>query len=146
MSPRTRPSLRKKPRQERSKATVELILEAAAHILVSSGYDGTTTKHVAERAGVSIGSFYQYFPSKESLVAMLIERLQQRVLGLLSERLRPHSIDDPEREVRELVRAFIEVYADNPALQRILLEVAPRIGMQQSTREIESREIGRAHV
>jgi AcrR family transcriptional regulator len=46
-------------------------------VLVTSGYEGTTTKAVAERAGVSIGSLYQYFPSKEALVAMMLERFHQ---------------------------------------------------------------------
>ena len=139
MSVRNRAAPRKRPRQERSKATVEVILEAAAHVLVSSGYEGTTTKQVAERAGVSIGSLYQYFPSKEALVAMLVERLHQRALAILSDKLVPHPITDLEQEVRELVRALVDVYAVNPSLQRVLLEQAPRIGRLQVVQEIEAR-------
>lgn len=139
MSGRNRASPRKRPRQERAKATVEVILEAAAHVLVSSGYEGTTTKQVAERAGVSIGSLYQYFPSKEALVAMLVERLHQRVLGIVSDKLVPHPITDLEREVRELVRSLVDVYGVNPELQRVLLEQAPRIGPLQVVQEIEAR-------
>ena len=55
---------RKRPRQERAKATVETILEASARILVKRGFDGFTTNEVATAAGVSIGSLYQYFPNK----------------------------------------------------------------------------------
>ncbi|EPX56222.1 Transcriptional regulator, TetR family [Cystobacter fuscus DSM 2262] len=139
MSGRNRASPRKRPRQERAKATVEVILEAAAHVLVSSGYEGTTTKQVAERAGVSIGSLYQYFPSKEALVAMLVERLHQRVLGILADKLVPRPITDLEREVRELVRSLVDVYGVNPELQRVLLEQAPRIGPLQVVQEIEAR-------
>ncbi|OJH38522.1 TetR/AcrR family transcriptional regulator [Cystobacter ferrugineus] len=139
MSGRNRASPRKRPRQERSKATVEVILEAAAHVLVSSGYEGTTTKQVAERAGVSIGSLYQYFPSKEALVAMLVERLHQRVLGILADKLVPHPITDLAQEVRELVRSLVDVYGVNPELQRVLLEQAPRIGPLQVVQEIEAR-------
>ncbi|ATB39076.1 TetR family transcriptional regulator [Cystobacter fuscus] len=139
MSGRNRASPRKRPRQERAKATVELILEAAAHVLVSSGYEGTTTKQVAERAGVSIGSLYQYFPSKEALVAMLVERLHQRVLGILADKLVPRPISDLAQEVRELVRALVDVYGVNPELQRVLLEQAPRIGPLQVVQEIEAR-------
>lgn len=65
---------RKQAKQQRSKATVDTILEAAARILEDKGFDGLTTNAIAERAGVSIGSCYQYFPSKEAIVATLIER------------------------------------------------------------------------
>lgn len=139
MSKRNRSAPRKRPSQERAKATVETILEAAAHVLVSSGYEGTTTKAVAERAGVSIGSLYQYFPSKEALVAMLLERFHQRALQVLAEKLVPHPITDLEQEVRELVRVLVEFYAENPRLQRVLLEQAPRIGPLQAVQQIEAR-------
>lgn len=66
---RTRP--RKLPKQERSRVTVEAILDATALVLVREGYDRASTKRVAGVAGVSIGSLYQYFPNKESLVAAL---------------------------------------------------------------------------
>ena len=65
---------RKKPAQARSRATVEAILEAATRILRDQGLAGLTTNRVAERAGVSVGSLYQYFPGKEALLAALIER------------------------------------------------------------------------
>jgi AcrR family transcriptional regulator len=59
-----RPSMRKQPSQARSKATVDAIVEAAARILGDQGWAGFTTNKVAEAAGVSIGSYYQYFPDK----------------------------------------------------------------------------------
>lgn len=139
MSARNRAAPRKRPRQERSRATVEVILEAAAHVLVSSGYEAATTKQIAQRAGVSIGSLYQYFPSKEALVATLVERLHQRVLQVLSDKLVPHPIVDLEREVRELVGALVAAYAVNPSLQKVLLEQSPRIGPLQVLRDIETR-------
>lgn len=67
-------SPRKKPVQERSRTTVEAILTATARVLVERGYAKTTTVAVAERAGVSVGSLYQYFPGKDALVAALLER------------------------------------------------------------------------
>jgi AcrR family transcriptional regulator len=71
-----RPSLkpRKQPTQARSSETVNVILEAAARILETRGFAGYTTNAVAERAGVSIGSLYQYFPNKDALTAALIDR------------------------------------------------------------------------
>ena len=65
---------RKRPVQARSRQTVESILAAAARILAERGYLATTTNDVAEAAGVSIGSLYQYFPNKDSLLVALEER------------------------------------------------------------------------
>ncbi|MBN3819935.1 helix-turn-helix transcriptional regulator, partial [Paraburkholderia sp. Se-20369] len=65
---------RKSPRQRRSTATVDAIVEAAAQILERDGLDGYTTNAVAAQAGVSIGSLYQYFPNRDALTATLAAR------------------------------------------------------------------------
>lgn len=65
---------RKEPSQERSRALVEALVEATARILAAEGADSLTTNRVAEVAGVSIGSLYQYFPNKSALIAALVER------------------------------------------------------------------------
>ena len=67
---------RKAPVQARSRATYEAILEAAARILEAEGLAGVTTNRVAERAGVSIGSLYQYFPAREAILAELVKRMR----------------------------------------------------------------------
>ncbi|WP_339692938.1 helix-turn-helix domain-containing protein [Celeribacter baekdonensis] len=72
-------SPRKTPRQARSKATVHAILEAAARILETQGVDAVTTNAVADRAGVSVGSLYQYFPSKEAIFAELIRQMRSEM-------------------------------------------------------------------
>ena len=69
-----RPTSRKTPRQARSTETVQAIIEGAARILERDGLGEFTTNAVAERAGVSIGSLYQYFPGKEALIGALIVR------------------------------------------------------------------------
>ena len=66
--------MRKQPVQQRSKVLVTALLDATARLLVTIGYTPITTNKVAEKAGVGIGSLYEYFPNKESLVAALIER------------------------------------------------------------------------
>jgi len=66
---RRRLSLRKTPRQDRSRATFEALLDATADILVRHGYAKLTTNRIADRAGVNIASLYQYFPGKEAIVA-----------------------------------------------------------------------------
>jgi len=73
-------SMRKQPVQQRSKALVTALLDATARLLVTIGYIAITTNKVAEKAGVGIGSLYEYFPNKESLVAALIERNSMEIV------------------------------------------------------------------
>ncbi len=78
---------RKKPIQERSKATVEAILEGTIRVLLDEGFETLTTTRVAKVAGVGVGTLYQYFPAKESLLFALLERemttLETELLGTL---------------------------------------------------------------
>src|SRR6188768_1896869 len=84
---------RKRPRQSRSVATVDTIIAATARVLVKQGFDGLTTNAVAEAAGVSIGSLYQYFPNKEALVAALVERhVEDKNRAVISELSRVASL------------------------------------------------------
>ncbi|WP_186453981.1 TetR/AcrR family transcriptional regulator [Denitratisoma sp. DHT3] len=72
-SPGTLPKPRKTPRQQRSQATVGYIVEAARQILYSEGVEAVTTRRVAERSGVAVGSLYQYFPNRDAILARLAE-------------------------------------------------------------------------
>src|SRR5271154_4777544 len=72
--PNQRLTPRKLPRQQRSEATVESILEAAAQVFERHGYAAGTTNRIAERAGVSIGTLYQYFPNKDAILIALARR------------------------------------------------------------------------
>lgn len=67
--------MKKPPRQQRSREMVERLLDATAATLAERGLDNTTTNHIAEQAGVSIGSLYQYFSDKQALVEALLERM-----------------------------------------------------------------------
>jgi AcrR family transcriptional regulator len=82
--PRTNP--RKLASQERSRLTVDALLEATARILMKDGYDRASTNRIADAAGVSIGSLYQYFPSKEPLVAAVIDRHSQGMMQVVRSR------------------------------------------------------------
>jgi AcrR family transcriptional regulator len=75
---------RKLPKQDRSRVTVEAILEATTRILVEEGYDKANTNRIAERAGISIGSLYQYFPNKESLMTALMEQHSREMTELVA--------------------------------------------------------------
>lgn len=108
---------RKVPRQSRSRATCDVILEAAARIIAERGLAGFNTNAVAERAGVSIGSLYQYYPNKDALMAGLIERQQERLLMRLE--AAAASIETGaslEAAIRRLVRAAIEHHREDALL------------------------------
>lgn len=136
MSTKPRTTPRKLPRQERSKVTVEAILTAAAHILTESGYATASTNRIAERAGVSIGSLYQYFPNKEAIMTALRERHVEEMSAIVEAALHK-AVDRPlDVALRELVKACIAAHAVNPALHRVLNEQVPRVNQSASEAKI----------
>ena len=119
---------RKTPAQDRSRATVDVILDAAARILVKDGYEAFTTNRVAEKAGVSVGSLYQYFPNKEALLGELMRRhVEELERGMLA-----ITADAAKRPIAETVRALIEdnvrAHLVDPELHQVLSEEVPRLG------------------
>lgn len=90
-------SPRKEARQSRSRETVRAIVEAATHILNTKGASGFTTNHIAKKAGVSIGSLYQYFPNKDSISSKIfetfVEEQGKRVVRILAEAENEENID-----------------------------------------------------
>ncbi|GAA3573155.1 TetR/AcrR family transcriptional regulator [Amycolatopsis ultiminotia] len=117
---------RKQPRQLRAERTRERILSAAAHVFAEHGYAAGTTNRIAERARISIGSLYQYYPNKDAILAELVSRHLEvgaaAVQRTLSEEL-PGSL---EGILRGFVRAAIENHLDDPQLLRVIAEEAPR--------------------
>lgn len=107
---------RKTPRQARSAETVRAILEAAARILETKGFDGYNTNAVAELAGVSVGSLYQYFPGKDALTAGLIQREKAQLL----EDVAAIEIADPHAAMRAVIAACAAHQMRRPALARLL--------------------------
>src|SRR5215468_4234053 len=82
-----RSGLRKLPTQARSRVRVEAILKAAGALLGEVGYDAVTTNLIAERAGVPVGSIYQFFETKDDIIAALVARFQERIRKLAGEEL-----------------------------------------------------------
>ena len=111
---------RKEPKQARSRATVDAILEATAQILMRDGLDGLTTNRVSERAGVSIGSLYQYFPNKRSLVAGLVERHANHRASVLVEALAA-APREPRGLIRSVVLGVVASHRTSAELHRILI-------------------------
>ena len=119
---------RKVASQGRSRATVEALVEATARILVKDGFDRASTNRIAEVAGVSVGSLYQYFPSKEALVVAVIERHQQQIMQTVRGEL-AGVLDQPvEKAVRKLVASAVKAHRVDPKLHRVLAEQIPRVG------------------
>jgi len=129
---------RKQPRQERSKATVDTILEATARVLIKHGYDGLTTNAVAQLAGVSIGSLYQYFPNKEALVAGLIGRHLEEMHAAVSKELARVAALPIPLAVRAMIELTIHAHSVEPELHRVLLEQVPRVGRLARVMEVQA--------
>lgn len=118
---------RRRPRQARSQATAAAILDAAARVFAAHGYAAGTTNRIAERAGVSVGSLYEYWPNKDAILTALLERHideARTVLVPLVAAAR-EGRDALADVVRRLVGVMVELHAHDPALHRFLFEEAP---------------------
>jgi len=137
MQRQVRTTPRKRPRQNRAKATVDSILEATARVLVKHGFDGLTTNGVASAAGVSIGSLYQYFPNKEALVSALLERhMEDMNASVLAELTRVANLPIAEA-ARRVVELTIKAHAVDPELHQVLTEQVPRVGKLAKLRDLD---------
>ncbi|WP_433272614.1 TetR/AcrR family transcriptional regulator [Actinosynnema sp. CS-041913] len=114
---------RRKPHQVRAELTRKRILTAAAHVFAEHGYAAGTTNRIAERARVSIGSLYQYFPNKEAILAeLLIQHIDPGTwTGADDLDLSPGTL---ETTVRALIRDAIDNHSDDPRLLRVMIEEA----------------------
>lgn len=119
---------RKTPLQERSRATVEALLDATTDILVRDGYAKLTTNRIAERAGVNIASLYQYFPGKEAIVAELRRRHGTEQRAELLEVLANSGATNLESTIRSLVSKGIAGHARAPRLHQVFSEELPALG------------------
>ena len=121
MHRRSRTAPRKIPRQGRSRETVDVIVEAAAHLLASRGWAASTTNHIAARAGVSIGSLYKYFPNKAAILAEVARRRIRSEVSAITDAFEAHATD-PKGLAATLVTAAAERYATSAALDTALME------------------------
>ena len=119
---------RKNASQLRSRATVDALVEATARILVREGFDKASTNRIAEVAGVSVGSLYQYFPSKEALVAAVIDRHKHDIQKVVRSEIAKVADQPIEQGIRTLVAVAVKAHRVNPKLHRVLAEQIPRVG------------------
>lgn len=110
---------RRNPRQTRAEGTVDAILEAAFQLLEAEGVDRLTTNRIAARAGVSIGTLYQYFANKQDILAALAQRRAASVRDTIAETV----IRDPHiGSVRQIVRALMHSFEGSPRTREALLD------------------------
>ncbi|GHE13643.1 TetR/AcrR family transcriptional regulator [Streptomyces alanosinicus] len=119
---------RKRPRQQRSQETYDAIVEAAAQLFERDSYAGATTNRIAERAGVSVGSLYQYFPNKDALLYAIgeqhIRHLRTELAELTTELRR--TMPSLPACVHVLVKALADLHLARPRMHRLLYDQAPR--------------------
>jgi AcrR family transcriptional regulator len=119
---------------------LETILQAATRVLIREGYARTTTNRVAIAAGISVGSLYQYFPSKDALVVALLRRHRESMLQVLASHLHGLTTTAPiETTVRALVRAMLEAHGVNPRLHRVMIEQVLRKDARAEVGDFEPR-------
>ena len=142
--------LRKNPIQRRSKATVEAVLEAGARLLLTIGYDKASTNKIAEKAGISIGSLYEYFPGKDAIFAEIRRRQDHRHARLVQ----AEPVRATFRETLRLnIKTYIRLALSNIELHAALVRDVPKFAtseaesilivdsLEQSNRTINSRAI-----
>lgn len=112
---------RRNPRQQRSQHTVKIILEAAAQILETRGEAYFTTNTIAERAGVSIGTLYQYFKDKDAILRQLSDREVLRLQAEIKSAAADTKIQSHDALARRLVRALIDFFSRRQRSKRIIM-------------------------
>jgi AcrR family transcriptional regulator len=135
--------VRRSPSQSRSRDTVEAIVEAAAQVFERHGYAAGTTNRIAERAGVSIGSLYQYFPNKDSILVELTRRHIAEGRALAAATFAAIETADLRDGLRMLAATMIDLHRDSPGLHRVLFEESPRPpSLQAELAEVEEAAVG----
>jgi AcrR family transcriptional regulator len=124
-------SPRKSPKQDRSKAIVDAIFEATVRILPKAGSHGITTKKIADLAGISVGSLYQYFPNKESVLGALIDLVTGAEMKNFETRVREIESESMDDAIASLVEFAVELFLIEKEKMREIFISAPELGRMQ---------------
>jgi AcrR family transcriptional regulator len=134
--------VRKQPQQARAQETVRAILEATVQILDREGLDAATTTRIAEVAGVSIGSLYQYFSHRDAVLKALQDREFERTLAMMQRVLADvHLEDAPEQTILDVLRSLAELYMESPGLHRVLAIEGLRVAKAENVHAFDLRVI-----
>jgi AcrR family transcriptional regulator len=142
MSARVTNTARKKPRQARAHATVNAILTATTQVLDREGLDAATTTRVAEVAGVSIGTLYQYFSHRDAILEALQDREFEHALSLMQGVLSDGNLRQSPREtVGAVVRGLAAMYGSRPGLHRVLVMEGLRVARADRVHAFDDRVV-----
>jgi AcrR family transcriptional regulator len=131
---------RKEPRQARAQATVNAILEATVQVLDREGLEAATTTRVAEVAGVSVGSLYQYFSHRDAILNALQDREFERALGMLGDVLANANLaKNPRETVSAAVQGLASLYRASPGLHRVLAIEGLRVAKADRVHDFDAR-------
>jgi AcrR family transcriptional regulator len=136
---------RKKPQQRRSRVTIDTIFEATIQVLLAQGLDGVTTIQIADRAGVSVGSLYQYFPNKGALLAAVVKRHVSQVAD--STIAACNSVHrKPIREMcAAMMSAFVDAKTRRPEVSRALYLPSAAVNADAIVKEESARCVQAVH-
>jgi AcrR family transcriptional regulator len=130
---------RKKPRQRRSRVTIDAIFEATIQVLLARGLDGVTTIQIADRAGVSIGSLYQYFPNKRALMAAVVRRHVGEVADLTIAACRSTHGKTVAEMCAAMIEAFVAAKTRRPEVSRALYLPSAAVNADAIVKEESAR-------
>lgn len=142
MVAKIRTAPRKNPRQRRSVEMVAKILDAASKVLVREGYERATTNRIAKVAGISVGSLYQYFANKESLVAALAQRHSEAMWAVYTKNAAVLAAEPLAVAAAEHIRKDIAAHAVDPKLHKVFVEQVPRVGTLEKVDEVGRKVVG----
>ena len=130
---------RKTPIQARSTVTVESISEAAIQVLLSHGAERLTTTRVAGRAGVSVGTLYQYYPNKQSLLFAVLENHFDKVVARVEAACKNACHKPLAEMIQEMVEAFVDAKMERADISAALYRVAADVGGPALIKQVNQR-------
>jgi AcrR family transcriptional regulator len=128
---------RRQPKQRRAQITVDAVLDAVVVILKQHGAGAVTTNRIADVAGVSVGSVYQYFPDKHAIFAALHDRHAEEIGGAVERTLAEHAGAPLEERMRALIGALVDAHSPDPELYELLDSEVPH--RAHGARKLEER-------
>ena len=144
MAPEEPRAMRRRPSQERSRATVERILDAGRSVLLERGFEGASTNRIAAAAGVGPGSLYQYFPDKEAILERVVERAMDALEARIT-RAFLGSLRAGDDAVRHHLESLLDALSEEAELVRVLSQDQPRtVGRRRAgfARRIDALVVG----
>lgn len=129
-------SPRKQPKQSRSQETVDIILKASTHIIEQFGLENMSTNKIAEKAGVSIGSLYQYFPNKEAIMAKLMDKYTERQLKLVEKALAKNEPQNLKEAIQVIIEVILKSKSHQLQLTKVIAENFSKLGRVEHIQEM----------